>query len=82
MVRRWPGRRAGPYRDGDLVEIQRATPTGYETLAIAGDDLLVSIEPATCVPVEAGKTSPEPVQAAGRAGAPHLVWHPTGDPLD
>lgn len=36
---------------GDLVEIQRSTPTGYETVAVAGEDMLVSIEPATCVAV-------------------------------
>lgn len=34
---------------GDLVKIQRSTPTGYETVAVAGEEMLVSIEPATCV---------------------------------
>jgi hypothetical protein len=31
---------------GDLVEIQRSGPGGFETVAVAGDDLLVTIEPA------------------------------------
>jgi hypothetical protein len=49
---------------GGLVEIQRSSPTGYETVAVAGEDLLVSIEPATCAvagtsePGEAERTEP------------------------
>lgn len=31
---------------GELVEIQRAGPDGYETVAVAGEHLLVTIEPA------------------------------------
>jgi hypothetical protein len=34
---------------GGLVEIQRSSATGYETVAVAGEGLLVCIEPATCV---------------------------------
>src|SRR5438105_152608 len=34
--------------DGDLVQIQRSSPSGFETLAVAGEDLLVTIEPALC----------------------------------
>ena len=49
---------------GDLVQIQRSTPTGYETVAVAGDDLLVTIEPpefakvATQGPKEAKSNGP------------------------
>jgi hypothetical protein len=32
---------------GGLVELQRSSPTGYETVAVAGEGLLVCIEPAT-----------------------------------
>lgn len=31
---------------GDLVQIQRSGPGGYETVAVAGEDMLVTIEPA------------------------------------
>jgi len=37
--------------DGDLVQIQRSSPTGFETVAVAGEDLLVTIEPAVCAKV-------------------------------
>src|SRR5205807_8730175 len=37
--------------DGDLVQIQRSSPSGFETLAVAGEDLLVTIEPALCARV-------------------------------
>jgi hypothetical protein len=30
---------------GDLVQIQRSGPGGYETVAVAGEDMLVTIEP-------------------------------------
>jgi hypothetical protein len=46
---------------GGLVEIQRSSPTGYETVAVAGGGLLVSIEPATCVAAD-----------GPRPGAAHL----------
>jgi hypothetical protein len=31
---------------GELVQIQRSGPDGYETVAVAGEDMLVTIEPA------------------------------------
>jgi hypothetical protein len=57
---------------GDLVEIQRATPTGYETLAVAGEDLLVTIEPAERARI--------PVSSADSADG--ALWQPVGEPLD
>lgn len=58
--------------DGQLVQIQRSTPTGYQTVAVAGDDLLVTIEPAQCrkVVVE------EPKEAQATNGP---VWFPVGE---
>jgi hypothetical protein len=56
---------------GDLVEIQRSTPTGYETLAVAGEDLLVTIEPAERV------TLAKPRQA----GVNGAAWQPVGQPM-
>ena len=31
---------------GELARIQRSGPDGYETVAVAGDDMLVTIQPA------------------------------------
>jgi len=53
---------------GDLVQIQRSTPTGYETVAVAGDDLLVTIEP----PEFAQVATQEPKEA--KANGP--LWQP------
>jgi hypothetical protein len=52
---------------GELVQIQRSGPDGYETIAVAGEDMLVTIQPA------------EPARPAEPAG---LHWHPVGEPLD
>jgi hypothetical protein len=57
---------------GDLVEIQRATPTGYETVAVAGEDLLVTIEPAE----RTGVAGPNEGVADG------TLWQPVGEPMD
>jgi hypothetical protein len=43
---------------GELVEIQRSTPGGYETLAVAGEDLLVAIEPVALAAVDELPTEP------------------------
>jgi hypothetical protein len=56
--------------DGELVEIQRAMPTGYETIAVAGEDMLVTIGPAECAAND--------LEAAGDGP----LWHPVGEPLD
>ena len=55
--------------DGELVQIQRWGPDGYETIAVAGDDLLVTIEPS------------EPAKGEDKR-AVDPIWHPVGDPLD
>lgn len=57
---------------GELVEIQRSTPRGYETLAVAGEDLLVTIEPAERTEAESeSETLPD--------GA---LWDLVGEPMD
>jgi len=38
--------------DGELVKIRRSSPTGFETVVVAGEDLLVTIEPAGYPKVE------------------------------
>jgi hypothetical protein len=56
---------------GDLVEIQRSGPDGFETVAVAGDDLLVTIEPSGREPAGGVlERSEEP------------LWCPVGVPLD
>ncbi len=60
--------------DGELVEIQRSGPAGFETVAVAGEDLLVTIEPATCAKVAVDEA--ETVTVDG------LFWRPAGVPLD
>jgi hypothetical protein len=39
---------------GDLVQIQRSGPSGYETVAVAGEDMLVTIEPTIEPPAAGG----------------------------
>jgi hypothetical protein len=56
--------------EGPLIEIQRAAPAGYETIAVAGDELLVTIAPAEVADPEV--VTPE--------GGP--LWHPVGEPLE
>jgi len=56
---------------GNLVEIQRSGPNGYETVAVAGDDLLVTIEAAGS---EREGGLPE-----RRGGS---LWCPVGEPMD
>lgn len=54
--------------EGDLVQIQRSSPTGFETVAVAGAELLVTIEPAV-----SGKVvwvEPQDAEANGRARHP------------
>jgi len=56
---------------GDLVQIQRSSPSGFETVAVAGEDLLVTIEPAVCarvlVPAPESDNRAEGRQTPGRA---------------
>ena len=71
--------------EGDLVQIQRSSPSGYETVAVAGEDLFVTIEPAVCTTVETWESNDErrkmaAVQSAVGSGEP--TWHPGGDPAD
>ncbi|TMC08767.1 MAG: hypothetical protein E6J41_12315 [Chloroflexi bacterium] len=61
--------------EGELVQIQRSGPNGFETVAVAGEDMLVTIEPAEHAKVEV----PE---KAGKAALDGHHWHPVGDPLD
>ncbi|HXM58009.1 MAG TPA: hypothetical protein VOB72_21610 [Candidatus Dormibacteraeota bacterium] len=56
--------------DGDLIEIQRSLPAGYETVAVAGTDMLVTIAPTDYADEEF---------AAPDGGS---LWHPVGEPLD
>jgi hypothetical protein len=60
--------------EGELVQIQRSSPTGYETVAVAGEDLLVSIEPAECAKVELREL--DEANGSGKHG------HPVGVPPD
>ena len=60
--------------EGPLVQIQRSTPTGFETVAVAGEKLLVTVdlvESANVVIREWEEVSPN--------GA---LWQPVGAPLD
>ncbi len=76
--------------DGDLVQIQRSSPSGYETVAVAGEELLVTIEPATCTRVlvrspgeQAGPrepAAPTPPLPAGLRSA--SLWYPVGDLME
>src|SRR5262245_32824003 len=77
--------------DGDLVQIQRSSPTGYETIAVAGEELLVTIGPAACTRVQAetpgvGARPEAPSRRAeGRPEGGLSLWYPLGgltDPLD
>jgi hypothetical protein len=75
--------------DGDLVQIQRSSPTGYETIAVAGEELLVTIGPASSVQAEAPGTEARPEMHSRRAeDQPEgrlPLWYPVGtlmDPLD
>jgi hypothetical protein len=61
--------------DGELVQIQRSGPRGFETVAVAGDDMLVIIEPAECAKVEI------PPRTRQTATDGHH-WQPVGEPLD
>jgi hypothetical protein len=61
--------------DGDLVQIQRSGPRGFETVAVAGGDMLVTIEPAECAKAEI----PERTRQTATDGH---HWHPVGEPLD
>ena len=67
--------------EGDLVEIQRSGPTGYETVAVVGEDLLVTIATAEREPVEIREPGVE-VKATARPTPNSLHWHPVGAPLD
>jgi hypothetical protein len=67
--------------DGDLVQIQRAGPTGFETVAVAGEDLLVTIEPAERVEVHERAEKAEKAKPA-KAGTDGVHWYPIGEPLD
>jgi hypothetical protein len=60
--------------DGGLVQIQRSSPTGFETVAVAGEGVLVTIEPVQCAKVE--------IRDRNEASRNGQEWHPTGDPLD
>jgi hypothetical protein len=58
--------------DGELVQIQRAGPNGFETVAVAGEDMLVTIEAA-----EFGT-----VEKAEKGGTDGYHWLPADAPLD
>jgi hypothetical protein len=60
--------------EGGLVRIQRSSPTGFETVAVAGEDMLVTIEPAEC--------SRERLREPENGEVGTLHWHPVGSPLD
>lgn len=67
--------------DGQLVQIQRAGPSGFETVAVAGEDLLVTIEPAERV--EVPERSERVAKARPvKAGTDGVHWYPVGEPLD
>jgi len=77
--------------DGDLVQIQRSSPTGYETGAVAGEELLVTIEPAVCTRVlarpaeEAGPDASKAPPARRKPDEPRRatpLWYPVGDLMD
>lgn len=63
--------------NGRLVEVQRQTPTGFETVAIVGEDLLVTIEPPERHEIEADK-----VKQARAFNSNGVLWYPVGQPLD
>lgn len=52
--------------EGELVMLQRGTATGYETVAVVGEDLVVRLEE-------------EPPKAEA---APVPTWHPVGEPIE
>jgi hypothetical protein len=66
--------------NGRLVEVQRSTPEGNETVAVVGEDLLVTLELPECAKLElnqsAHATEPRPVKSNGPR------WLPVGQPLD
>lgn len=62
--------------EGHLVQIQRSTPSGDQTLAVAGEDLLVTIEPVECRKVLVDE---EPKETPTTNGP---LWYPVGEPLD
>ena len=68
--------------DGELVQIQRSTVGGFETVAVAGEDLLVTIEPVEWSKVEfrTEEKKEEPAAAAASSNGP--LWLPVGEPLD
>lgn len=73
---------------GDLVLIQRSGPSGYDTVAVAGEGLLVTVGPAPSVQAaaiprpEAGRQEPGRSPAAdGRQRLARAAWHPVGDPM-
>ncbi len=68
--------------EGDLVQIQRSSPTGFETVAVAGEDMLVTIEPAECAAVEVRPAEARRAGATEAAKSNGLHWHPVGQPLD
>lgn len=71
---------------GDLVQIQRTTPDGPETVAVAGRDLLVTLEPAECAKVEIGdvdaRTDEEEAARLPVTRPNGARWYPVGEPLD
>ncbi len=68
--------------EGDLVQIQRSSPTGFETVAVAGEDLLVTIEPAECATVEVRPAEARHAGATEAAKPNGLHWYLVGQPLD
>jgi hypothetical protein len=64
--------------EGDLVQIQRSGPTGFETVAVAGEDMLVTIEPAERAKIEIAEKAEKPEKATTDV----FHWHPVGEPLD
>jgi len=62
--------------EGGLVQIQRSSPTGFETMAVAGEGLLVAIEPVERTKVEVRGREETSAKAKG------FHWQPTDGPLD
>lgn len=65
---------------GRLVEVQRSTPEGFETVAVVAEDLLVMREPPECAKVEIKESKEANGREAVKSSSP--PWYPVGQPLD
>lgn len=72
--------------DGELVEIQRSSRDEYEAVAVAGKDLLVTIEPAILVEGQRrGPRDEEPAESAPQersALGEESLRYPMDEPMD